>query len=151
VALTALGASVETLNADGREASIPVADFHRLPGEAPDRETNLAPGALITAVVLPPPPKGGQIYRKARERASYAFALVSVAVAGDAIALGSVAHKPWRAQKAEAALADGASTADAMAAELEGARGYGHNDFKIKLAARLGAAAMDEAKEGRGA
>lgn len=151
VALTALGAKVETLTPQGAEASTPMADFHRLPGDAPDRETNLAPGGLITAVVLPPPPEGGQLYRKARERASYAFALVSVAVAGDAVALGAVAHKPWRAEKAEAARAGGASPAEAMAAELESARGYGHNDFKIKLAARLGAAAMQETQEGRGA
>ncbi|MFN3523432.1 MAG: FAD binding domain-containing protein [Phenylobacterium sp.] len=151
VALTALDARVETLSPSGETGSMAIEALHRLPDSAPQHDTNLEPGSLITAVVLPPPPQGGQVYRKARERASYAFALVSVAVAGDAVALGSVAHKPWRASRAEAARAAGASPAEAMAAELESARGYGRNDYKIRLAARLGAAAVEQAMNGRAA
>ncbi|MFC3076656.1 FAD binding domain-containing protein [Phenylobacterium terrae] len=145
VALAALDASVETARPDGGQGALSLVDLHRLPGETPQVETNLPAGELITAVVLPPPPQGGQVYRKARERASYAAGLASVAVAGGRIALGAVAHKPWRADKAEAALAAGAAPAEALAAELAGARGNGRNDFKIALTARLGAAAIAEA------
>jgi xanthine dehydrogenase YagS FAD-binding subunit len=150
VALTALDARVEIFTTAGASV-LPIGDLHRLPGDAPERDTDLPTAGLITGVVLPPPPPPErQIYRKARERASYAFALVSVAVAGDAVALGSVAHKPWRAARAEAARTAGASPADAMTAELETARGYGRNDFKIKLAARLGAAALEATKKESG-
>jgi len=146
VALVALGARVETLSPDGRPRAFPIEELHRLPGETPHIETHLIPGELITAVVLPPPPEGGQRYRKARDRASFAAGLASVAVAGGRVALGAVAHKPWRAVDAEAALAAGASPQDAMAAELEAASDNGLNGFKITLTARLGAAAISEAK-----
>jgi xanthine dehydrogenase YagS FAD-binding subunit len=146
VALVALGARVETVSPSGDVRSVPIADLHRLPGDMPHEETTLVPGELITAVVLPPPPAGGQIYRKVRDRASYAGGLASVAVAGRQVALGMVAHKPWRAQAAEAALASGASPAEAIAKELEGASSLGRNDFKVPLVARLTAAAIAEAK-----
>jgi len=150
VALSALGARVETLSPSGEARSFPVLELHRLPGETPHIETHLVGGELITAVILPPPPAGGQTYRKVRDRASYAGGLASVAVAGDALALGMVAHKPWRAVEAEAALAGGASPAEAIGKELEGASPLGRNDFKIPLVARLVAAAIGEAK-GQGA
>lgn len=151
VALAALDAQVETIRADGSTRALPVADLHRLPGATPQIETELAPGELITAVTVPPPPAGGQIYRKARDRASYAGGLASVAVAGGRIALGAVAHKPWRAQAAEAALAGGSSVADAAQAELAAAQDRGKNAFKIALVARLIGAAVDEAKTRRSA
>ncbi len=150
VALTALGATVETLTPSGEARTFSMLVLHRLPGETPQIETRLADGELITAVLLPPPPQGGQIYRKVRDRASYAGGLASVAVAGGQVALGMVAHKPWRALAAEAALASGASPAEAIARELEGASPLGRNDFKIPLVARLSSAAISEA-EGRGA
>ncbi|HEY0651085.1 xanthine dehydrogenase family protein subunit M [Phenylobacterium sp.] len=149
VALSALDARVEVLGASGDTRSFPVMELHRLPGETPHLETHLAVGEMITAVVLPPPPAGGQTYRKVRDRASYAGGLASVAVAGGQVALGMVAHKPWRAADAEGALASGASPAEAIAKELEGASPLGRNDFKIPLVARLAAAAISEAK-GRG-
>lgn len=147
VALTALDAEVETLDAAGARRRIAVADLHRLPGDTPQLETQVSPGELITAIMVPPPPTGGQIYRKVRDRASYAGGLASVAVAGANVALGMVALKPWRAQTAEAALAAGGSPAEAMAAELANASPLGRNDFKVPLVARLGAAAITEAKD----
>lgn len=147
VALVALEARVETLTPSGEARAFPLLELHRLPGETPHVETHLIPGELITAVVLPPPPKGGQAYRKVRDRASYAGGLASVAVAGGNLALGMVAHKPWRAVEAEAALATGASPAEAIANELEGASPLGRNDFKIPLVARLATAAIGEARE----
>ncbi len=99
---------------------------------------------MITAVTLPPPPQGRQTYRKVRDRASFAFALASVATAGDRLALGGVAHKPWRAKTAEATLAGGSSAEDAAEAELSGARDQGGNAFKIPLTRRLLAAAIRE-------
>lgn len=150
VALTALGASVETLTPSGRARAFPILELHRLPGETPDIETHLIAGELITAVVVPAPPKGGQVYRKVRNRASYAHGLASVAVVGGQVALGMVAHKPWRAVDAEAALASGASPSEAIGKELEGATPMGGNDFKIALVARLAAAAISDAN-GRGA
>jgi xanthine dehydrogenase YagS FAD-binding subunit len=146
VALAALDARVETLSPDGKTRRFPVMELHRLPGETPEVETHLIPGELITAVVLPAPPKGGQVYRKARDRASFAAGLASVAVAGPNLALGMVAHKPWRAADAEAALAGGAGAAEAMKAELAAASDNGRNGFKITLVARLGAAAIEQAK-----
>jgi transposase-like protein len=146
VAMRALDARVETVDATGKTGVIPIADFHRLPGTTPQIDTNLAAGELITAVTLPPPPPGRQIYRKIRDRASYAFALVSVAAVVDAvggrirsarIACGGLAPKPWRVGQAEATLAGApanASSFDAAAtALLEGARDYGSNDFKMAL------------------
>jgi xanthine dehydrogenase YagS FAD-binding subunit len=157
VALAALNATVETLSPSGQARSFPVLELHRLPGETPDVETHLIPGELITALVLPPAPPitskgGGQVYRKVRDRASYAAGLASVAVVGGNVALGAVAHKPWRAADAEAALASGASPAEAIAAELASASDNGRNGFKINLVSRLVPAAIAEAREqGRGA
>jgi xanthine dehydrogenase YagS FAD-binding subunit len=144
VAMVALDAEVETLSPSGDQRRFPLMELHRLPGETPHIETHLAPGELITGVVLPPPPEGAQTYRKVRDRASYATALASIAVAGGRIALGGVAHKPWRAVEAEAALAAGASPEEAMATELTDATSAGHNGFKITLTARLGAAVIAE-------
>jgi len=149
VALAALGATVHVLGAGGARA-IPFVDLHRLPGAHPDQDTTLAPGDLITAVELPPLPFGANsAYRKVRDRASYAFALVSVAAALDVdggtvrdvrLALGGVAHKPWRATLAEAALRGKPASADsfraAAAAELAAARALDDNGFKIALAQR---------------
>ena len=109
--MRALDAKVETILPDGKAEVIPIAELHRLPGSTPQIETILQPGQIITAVTLPPPPRGVQIYRKVRDRASYAFAMVSVAAVVDAvggkirsarIALGGIAPKPWRVPAAEA-------------------------------------------------
>ena len=142
VALSALEATVETVTPDGQARSIAIDDLHRLPGETPQIETSLEAGELITAVVVPPPPAGRQGYRKVRDRASYAAGLASVAVAGDKIALGCVALKPWRALKAEAALAAGAAPVAAAEVELAAAHGNGGNNFKIQLTRRLMTAAL---------
>lgn len=160
VAMTALDATIETTRADGGTRRISIHDLYRLPGDTPHRETTLEHGELITAVALPPAPPGRQVYRKVRDRASYAFALVAVAAIVDVadgtvdtarIALGGVAPKPWRAEAAEAALIGAeASTArfrQAAAAELAPARGHGHNDFKIPLAQRVIAQTLAEAAE----
>lgn len=149
VALAALDATVETLSPSGQARSFPMLELHRLPAERPELDTHLIPGELITAVVLPPPPPGGQVYRKVRDRASFAAGLASVAVAGGQVALGMVAHKPWRAVAAEEALASGATAEEAMSAELAAATDNGKNGFKIALTGRLGAAAIDEAGRGR--
>ena len=141
VALSALEASVETVTPSGAARSRRLDDLHRLPGDAPHVETDLAPGELITAVVLPPPPEGRQEYRKVRERASYAHGMFTVALAGPNVALGAVAMKPWRAAKTEAARAAGASPAEAAEAEL--AHAEGDNRFKITLARRVVAAALE--------
>jgi xanthine dehydrogenase YagS FAD-binding subunit len=161
VALSALDAEVEVQSASGRRR-IKVTEFHRLPETTPQKDTVLAPGELITAAVLPEPPAGGQVYRKVRDRASYDFALVSVAAVVDVdsgrirsarIAMGGVAHKPWRAIEAERQLAGADLSDDAFAAAgetaVKGARGRGHNDFKIALAARTVARALTEAAEQR--
>jgi len=142
VAMVALDATVATVKSDGSPRTIPIAELHRLPGETPHVETTLEPGELITHVDLPPPAEGPQSYRKVRDRASYAFALMSVAIAGDAVAMGGVAHKPWRAAKLEKARKDGASTDEAINAELASAKGYGSNDFKIPLVKRVLKAAL---------
>ena len=161
VAMLALDATVVTLKADGDRRRIPLADFHRLPGDTPHIETVLEPGELITAVELPaPPPNARQLYRKVRDRASYAFALVSVAgvvavedgrIAHAALAFGGLAHKPWRDPAVEAALLGRApSTAAfeaAAAALLREAKGFGSNDFKIPLARRTLIASLRELTE----
>ncbi|MFN3513168.1 MAG: FAD binding domain-containing protein [Phenylobacterium sp.] len=149
VALVALDASVETLAPDGSARTFKLEDLHLLPGATPDLETSLQPGELITAVVVPPPPTGGQVYRKARDRASYAGGLASVAVAGDRVAFGAVAHKPWRATAMEAALAAGAAPTEAARAELKGAQSNGRNAFKVALMERMAAAAVAETREGK--
>src|SRR5262249_50592347 len=122
----------------------------RLPGESPDHDTTLAQGELITAVILPPAPAGKQVYRKVRDRESYAFALVSVAAILDAnggrvrdarLALGGVAHKPWSPRDAELELVGAPATAESFEvtgrAAIKGARGWRDNEFKIPLAQRL--------------
>jgi xanthine dehydrogenase YagS FAD-binding subunit len=149
VALAALDAVVQAQSPKASR-SIAIADFHRLPGNTPNVETNLGGDELITAVDLPAMPFATRsYYLKVRDRASYAFALVSVAavldlqngkINGARVALGGVAHKPWRAQKAEEVLTgkspDDATFQAAAAAELAPARGYKHNTFKIELAKR---------------
>jgi xanthine dehydrogenase YagS FAD-binding subunit len=158
VAFRALDASVETVAGDGRSRSIPIAEFHRLPGDTPSVETVLRAGEVITAVTLPPPPPGVQIYRKVRDRASYAFALVSVAAVVDTsrgqirsarLAFGGLAPKPWRIGSSEEVLADSAASASRFNAAanmvLQGARGYGGNDFKIPLARRTLLAVLAQA------
>jgi xanthine dehydrogenase YagS FAD-binding subunit len=149
VAMRALDAKIETIKPDATTRSIPIADFHRLPGDTPHIETVLDRGELITAVTLPKPPGGKQFYRKIRDRASYAFALVSVAaiVQRDGtgrVALGGVAHKPWRVEAAEAELPQGVKAVSARL--LAGAKPTPENAFKLPLAERTLAAVMAEAR-----
>jgi xanthine dehydrogenase YagS FAD-binding subunit len=159
VAMRVLDAVVETVKPDGSARNIPIAELHKLPGDTPHIETTLAHGELITAVTLPPPPPGRQIYRKVRDRASYAFAMVSVAaildIEGDRlksgrIAFGGIGAKPWRAEAAEAALQDEAAngaTAERFSDEiLAGAVGHGSNDFKIPLTRRTVRAVFSQAQ-----
>jgi xanthine dehydrogenase YagS FAD-binding subunit len=158
VAMRLLDARVETISANGVTRVIPIADFHRLPGNTPHIETSLQAGELITAVSLPPPIPGRHVYRKVRDRASYAFALVSVAAIVDEsngkirsarLAFGGLAQQPWRVTAAESLLANSSrseATANAAAdAVLAGARGFGHNDFKIPLLRRTLRAVLNEA------
>ena len=161
VALAALEARVR-VSGPGGERVIPFADCHRLPGEHPERDTNLAPGEIVTSVELPPQGYAQHhTYLKLRDRLSYAFALVSVAVGlemdGDRIgqariALGGVAHKPWRRPDAEELLrgkpADEAAFAAAADLLVEGAKGYSHNAFKIDLAHRAIVRALTQAAAG---
>lgn len=149
VALAALDAMVHITGTAG-ERMIPLVDFHRLPEDAPQIDTNLRPDELITAIELPSLPFArNSMYRKVRDRASYAFALVSVAAALEVedgtikdvrLALGGVAHKPWRATEAERVLTGAKANEEtfkaAAAEELKAARGYKHNSFKIELAER---------------
>jgi xanthine dehydrogenase YagS FAD-binding subunit len=149
VAMRALDASVETVRPDGSVRSIPIGEFHRLPGDTPHIETVLERGELITAVTLPKPVGGRQIYRKVRDRASYAFALISVAaiVQRDGtgrVALGGVAHKPWRVEAAEAEMPGGAKAVTAQL--LAGARTTHDNAFKPPLVERTLASVLAEAK-----
>jgi xanthine dehydrogenase YagS FAD-binding subunit len=161
VALVALDAEVELLGAGGTTRRVAVRDFHRLPGDAPQIETVLEPAEMITAVLLPPPPPGHQLYRKVRDRASYAFALVSVAVVVSVeqgtivsarVAFGGVAPKPWRSPEAEAVLryrpARMATYRAAALAALAGAVGRGQNDFKIELAKRTLCRTLAQATQG---
>lgn len=149
VAMRVLDASVETVRADGRARTIPIADFHTLPEGHPEIETALEPGELVTAVTLPKPVGGTHVYRKVRDRASYAFALVSVAAivqrdGSGRVALGGVAPKPWRDPAAEAALPHGAkAVTDRL---LAGARPTADNAFKLPLAERTLAAALAQAR-----
>jgi len=149
VALSALDATVETVKADGATRRIPMADFHRLPGDTPHIETALEEGELITAVVLPKPVGGRHIYRKVRDRASYAFALVSVGAiiqpdGTGRVALGGVAHKPWRLRAAEAELPRGAHAV--VERLLADARPTRDNAFKITLVERTLSAVLHEAR-----
>jgi xanthine dehydrogenase YagS FAD-binding subunit len=158
VAMTALDAVVETVAPDGSARTIPIDQLYRPPGNTPHIETVLEPGELIVSVLLPPPPAGRQVYRKVRDRASFAFALVSVAtildVDGDRVraarvAFGGLSYKPWRSAEAEGALVGAPATRAAFdaagIAALRDARGYGHNDFKIPLARRTLRAALTQA------
>ena len=161
VALAALEAIVHVAGPAGSRA-IAFSDFHRLPGNTPQRDTNLEPTEIITAIELPPKGFGTNYsYLKIRDRLSYAFALVSVAAAldldGDTIrearlALGGVAHKPWRVTAAEAALrgqpAGAGAFAQAADLVLRGATGYGHNNFKIGLARRAIVRTLSQAARG---
>jgi len=149
VAMRALDATVDTVSPDGKTRSIPMAEFHRLPGDAPHIETALTPGELITAVTLPKPVGGTHIYRKVRDRASYAFALVSVAAivqrdGSGRVALGGVAHKPWRVEAAEAELPRGAKAVTAKL--LADAKPTRENAFKLQLAERTLGAVLTEAR-----
>jgi xanthine dehydrogenase YagS FAD-binding subunit len=161
VALAALEAIVHVVGPGGARR-IAFSDFHRLPGNTPQRDTNLEPNEIITAIELPP--KGfaaNYSYLKIRDRLSYAFALVSVAAAleleGDTVrearlALGGVAHKPWRVTAAETAMrgqrADAGAFAQAADLMLQGAKGYGHNSFKIGLARRAIVRTLSQAARG---
>lgn len=163
VALAALDASVHVQGAGGTR-TIPINAFHRLPGDTPHLETNLQPGELITAIHLPPLPFAkNSRYRKVRDRASYAFALVSVAAALETekgvirnvrLALGGVAHKPWRAYTGEKAMAGAKISREtferAAKAELSEAHGYGYNNFKIELAKRMIVSVLSELAEAGG-
>ncbi|WP_019994488.1 FAD binding domain-containing protein [Aureimonas ureilytica] len=149
VALRVLDAGVETVNPDGQTRTIPIADFHRLPGETPERDTVLEQGELITAVTLPAPLGGKHLYRKVRDRASYAFAVVSVAAViqpdgTGRVALGGVAPKPWRMEEADGRLREGAGPAAARL--FADARTTEHNAFKIPLAERTLASVLTEAR-----
>jgi xanthine dehydrogenase YagS FAD-binding subunit len=149
VAMRALDAQVETVKPDGATRSMPIAEFYRAPGQTPHLETSLAPGELITAVSLPKPVGGKQVYRKVRDRASYAFALISVAavVQPDGtgrVALGGVAHKPWRIEAAEARLPEGAKAVTDLL--LANARTTDENEFKLPLVERTLAAVLAQAK-----
>jgi xanthine dehydrogenase YagS FAD-binding subunit len=149
VAMRVLDATVETIRPDGRARTIPIADFHKLPEGTPQVENALEPGELITAVTLPRPVGGMHVYRKVRDRASYAFALVSVAAivqkdGSGRVALGGVAPKPWRSADAEAELPRGAK---AVAGRLlAGAQPTAENAFKLPLAERTLAAVLSQAR-----
>jgi xanthine dehydrogenase YagS FAD-binding subunit len=149
VAMRVLDASVETVRPNGSVRTIPIADFHRLPGNTPHIETSLEPGELITSVTLPKPAGGTQIYHKVRDRASYAFALVSVAaiVQRDGtgrVALGGVAHKPWRVEAAEQDMPRGAKAL--TGGLLAKPRTTEDNAFKVLLVERTLASVLTEAK-----
>ncbi|MCR6700653.1 MAG: xanthine dehydrogenase family protein subunit M [Dokdonella sp.] len=148
VAMRLLDATVETVRPDGTTRRIAIADLHRLPGDRPQVETVLAPGELVTAVVLPAPLGGRHVYRKVRDRASYAFALVSVAAVvqrdgSGRVALGGIAPKPWRVAAADAELPRGAGAVSERL--LAGARPTAHNAFKLTLVERTLGAVLAEA------
>ena len=150
VAMRLLDAGVETVRANGATRVIPIADFYRPPGDTPHIETVLEAGELITGVTLPPPLGGVHVYRKVRDRASYAFALVSVAAVvqpdgSGRVALGGVAHQPWRMAAADSQLAQGATAVAATL--LAGARPTHDNAFKITLVERTLAAVLLDARD----
>jgi xanthine dehydrogenase YagS FAD-binding subunit len=149
VAMRAFDATVETVKPDGTARRIPIAQFYRLPGKTPEIESTLENGELITAVTLPKPLGGKHIYHKVRDRASYAFALVSVGVVVQPdgtgrVALGGVAPEPWRVEAAEAEMPSGAKAVTARL--LAGAKPTRQNAFKIVLAERTLGAVLAEAK-----
>ncbi len=149
IAMRALDATVEIVRPDGAKRKIAIADFHRLPGTTPEIETAVEAGELITYVTLPKPVGGTHIYHKVRDRASYAFALISVGaiVQKDGtgrVALGGVAHKPWRVEAAEAELPRGAkATVSAMLAD---AKPTHENAFKVPLIERALGAILTQAR-----
>lgn len=149
IAMRALDATVETVKPDGMARSIPIADLHRLPGTTPQIETALDKGELITAVTLPKPIGGMHIYHKVRDRASYAFALVSIGAiiqkdGSGRVAVGGIAPKPWRVEAAEVAMPRGAkAVADGL---LAGARPTQENGFKLTLVERTLGAVMAQAR-----
>ena len=151
VAMRLLDAEVETVRPNGSTRTIPIAAFHRLPGNTPHIETALEPGELITSVTLPKPAGGTQVYRKVRDRSSYAFALISVAAiiqpdGHGRVALGGVAHRPWRIEAAEKSMPRGArAVADQL---LAGAKPTHDNAFKLLLVQRTLASVLAEAKKG---
>jgi xanthine dehydrogenase YagS FAD-binding subunit len=149
VAMMALDATVETVRPDGTTRHIPIAQFYPPPGDTPHIETVLAPGELITAVTLPKPVGGTHIYHKVRDRASYAFALISVGAivqrnGSGRVALGGVAHKPWRVEAAEAELPRGAKAVTAKL--LADAKPTQQNAFKLPLVERTLGAVLREAR-----
>ncbi|PKH69729.1 molybdopterin dehydrogenase [Stenotrophomonas sp. Betaine-02u-21] len=149
VAMMLLDATVETVRADGSTRRIALDDFYRAPGKTPHIETVLEKGELITAALLPAPLGGTHIYRKVRDRASYAFALVSVAAVLQAdcsgrVALGGVAYKPWRSDAADALLPQGARAV--IGNLLQGATPSPENQFKVQLAERTLASVLLQAR-----
>ena len=149
VAMRLLDAQVETIKPDGQARRIPIADFHKLPGDTPQTEHALAHGELITSVLLPPPIEGVHVYRKLRDRASYAFALVSVEAldkrdGSGRVAFGGVAPKPWRVEAAEASLPQGAHAFIGQA--FAGATPASENAFKLTLAERTLAGILQAAR-----
>ncbi|MBO9171880.1 xanthine dehydrogenase family protein subunit M [Rhizobium sp. L245/93] len=149
IAMRALDAVVETVKESGQTRAIPIADFHRLPGDTPHIETVLEPGEFVTAVTLPAPIGGKHIYRKVRDRASYAFALISVGAiiqpdGTGRVAVGGVAHKPWRMDAAEVQLPKGARATTAVL--LADARPSDQNRFKVNLVERALGAVITEAR-----
>ncbi|MFJ7793878.1 FAD binding domain-containing protein [Pseudomonas sp. NPDC096950] len=150
VAMRVLDAQIETVRPDGTTRLIPIADLHRLPGNTPNIETTLGAHELITAVTLPAPLGGTHIYQKVRDRASYAFALISVAAViqndgSGRVALGGVAHKPWRVEAAESAMSQGAKAVTAQL--LAGATPTEQNAFKLTLAERTLASVLAQARD----
>jgi xanthine dehydrogenase YagS FAD-binding subunit len=157
VALRALDAEVETLAVSGATRSIPMADFHRLPGTTPHVETVLEPGEMITAVKLPKPLGGVHVYRKIRDRASYAFANVSIGMVAVVqagristlrLALGGLAHKPWRVEEAERLAADGVDPDRIAEIVLAGAKTTSHNAYKLVLVRRALAVLLRDVCQG---
>jgi xanthine dehydrogenase YagS FAD-binding subunit len=153
VAMRALDATVDTVRPNGATRTIPIADFHRLPGDTPHVETTLEAGELITSVTLPKPAGGAQIYHKVRDRASYAFALVSVAAivqrdGSGRVALGGVAHKPWRVEAAEPEMRRGAKAV--VTRLLADAKPTRENTFKLTLVERVLGAVLDRVKGEQG-
>lgn len=149
IAMRTLDATIESVKGDGSRRSIPIADLHRLPGDTPEIETVLEPGEFITTVLLPRPLGGKHIYRKVRDRASYAFALVSVGAViqrdgTGRVAVGGIAHKPWRVEAADTELPNGARAATRVL--LADARSTEQNRFKIDLVERTLGAVIAAAK-----
>jgi xanthine dehydrogenase YagS FAD-binding subunit len=149
VAMRVLDARIETVRPDGATRSIAIADFHRLPADTPNVETTLSPNELITAVTLPPPQGGLHFYQKVRDRASYAFALISVAAViksngSGSVAIGGVAPRPWRVEAAEEVMPEGASAVTRKL--LQGAAPTHDNEFKLMLVERTLASVLSQAR-----